>query len=107
MQVIVDFTATWCGPCRIIAPVFEQLSTKYPSVVFLKVDVDKNEVTARFYIPTSELCQSEFLSLHSRAREVPECTHFYVHEIQLRMAEAVGWQKYVVCGRRTTFTALH
>ncbi|KAK9916048.1 hypothetical protein WJX75_007778 [Coccomyxa subellipsoidea] len=44
--VIVDFTATWCGPCRIIAPVFEELSTKYPSIVFLKVDVDKNEAVA-------------------------------------------------------------
>ena len=39
-QIIVDFTATWCGPCRMIGPVFEELSTKQSGVVFLKVDVD-------------------------------------------------------------------
>uniref|UniRef100_A0A1I8H5Z4 Thioredoxin domain-containing protein n=1 Tax=Macrostomum lignano TaxID=282301 RepID=A0A1I8H5Z4_9PLAT len=40
--VVIDFTASWCGPCRMIAPKFEQLATDTPSVLFAKVDVDEN-----------------------------------------------------------------
>jgi thioredoxin 1 len=39
--LLVDFTATWCGPCKMIGPYFEELALKFPDVVFVKVDVDE------------------------------------------------------------------
>ncbi|XP_073137487.1 thioredoxin H-type [Henckelia pumila] len=39
--VIANFSASWCGPCRIIAPLYVELSEKHPSVMFLTVDVDE------------------------------------------------------------------
>lgn len=50
-QVVVDFTATWCGPCRMIAPFFEQLADKFGSVLFFKVDVDACQVRAPTHSP--------------------------------------------------------
>jgi len=35
--VVVDYSTTWCGPCKVIAPKFDELSDAYPDSVFLKV----------------------------------------------------------------------
>jgi thioredoxin 1 len=48
--VVVDFFATWCGPCQRMAPVLESLSKEYGGKVsFLRVDVDKNPALANKY----------------------------------------------------------
>src|SRR5438874_1277955 len=55
--VIVDFWATWCPPCRAIAPVYEKLSANYQNTLrFAKMDTDQNPETSMKYgiqaIPT-------------------------------------------------------
>ncbi|CAH1413629.1 unnamed protein product [Lactuca virosa] len=44
--IVVDFAASWCGPCRVIAPFVAELAKKMPHVTFLKVDVDELKVIA-------------------------------------------------------------
>ncbi|GAC1348201.1 MAG: hypothetical protein NVS2B9_18020 [Myxococcales bacterium] len=49
--LFVDFWATWCGPCRAFAPVYEDVSRENPDIVFAKVDTDKEqELAATFQI---------------------------------------------------------
>ena len=54
--VLVDFWATWCGPCRMIAPVLEEVAKERPDVTVCKVDVDEERELALKYgvssIPT-------------------------------------------------------
>ncbi|XP_062985260.1 thioredoxin-like [Elgaria multicarinata webbii] len=46
--IVVDFSATWCGPCKVIKPFFHSLQEKYPNVIFLEVDVDDAQEVATY-----------------------------------------------------------
>ena len=49
--VFVDFWAEWCGPCRIVSPLVEELSNKFSGVKFAKLNVDQNpEIADRYGI---------------------------------------------------------
>ncbi len=48
--LVVDFTATWCGPCRLVAPLMDQLSQEYQErIKVIKIDVDEDKPLARKY----------------------------------------------------------
>lgn len=44
--VLVDFYATWCGPCKMLSPLLEELAGENPSLTILKIDVDAAEALA-------------------------------------------------------------
>ena len=55
-KVVVDLFATWCGPCKMLAPILDEISEEITTTKFFKIDVDDNEDVAREYnvmsIPT-------------------------------------------------------
>lgn len=57
--VVVDFFATWCAPCKMLAPVLEEVSSEMSEVKVLKIDVDESPETATKYgvqsIPTIKI----------------------------------------------------
>merc|ERR1739848_705141 len=63
--VVVDFHATWCGPCKMVAPHLEEMSKTMDDVVFLKVDVDDCEDVAAEYNNTAV---PPFLSMKSGSK---------------------------------------
>ncbi len=60
--VLIDFYATWCGPCKILSPMVEEAAQENEDVKFVKIDIDKTEDIAIKYqvmsIPTLVLIQN-------------------------------------------------
>ena len=54
--VVIDFFATWCGPCRMLSPVMENVSNEVSDVAFYKIDVDENEALAMKFQISSIPC---------------------------------------------------
>ena len=73
--VLVDFWASWCGPCRTFAPVYEQVSNANPDIVFAKVDTEAEQGLAGAFqissIPTLMVIR-EGVVLYSQAGALPE-----------------------------------
>ena len=76
--VIIDFWASWCGPCRSFAPTFEATSDKNPDIVFAKVNTEEQQELAGSFgirsIPTLMVFREKVI-LYSEAGALPP-THF-------------------------------
>jgi thioredoxin 1 len=53
MVKVKRFTATWCGPCKQLAPLFEQIQTSFPNVIFETIDVDNSPEEVQEHFITS------------------------------------------------------
>ena len=46
---VIKFTATWCGPCKVVAPKYEDLANRYTDALFVNIDIDEESSIAKKY----------------------------------------------------------
>ena len=72
--VIIDFWAPWCGPCQSFGPVYEEISEKYPDIVFAKVDTQAEQELAEQFnirsIPTLMIFREQII-IYAEAGAMP------------------------------------
>ena len=68
--VVVDFFATWCGPCKMLSPVMDEVESEITDVKFLKIDVDKEEELAK----VTEKLSSKEREIEEQKQKVEENT---------------------------------
>ncbi|XP_047938739.1 thioredoxin H4-2-like [Salvia hispanica] len=84
--VVVNFSASWCGPCRAIAPAYSELADKYTSVVFLTVDVDDlAELSAAWNVEATPM----FFFLKDR-RQLDKLVGSNKSDLQKKVASVCG-----------------
>jgi len=63
--VLIDFWASWCGPCKSFAPIYEEVSEKYPEAVFAKVNTEEEQELAGMFqirsIPTLMIFREQII----------------------------------------------
>ncbi|MCW9024669.1 MAG: thioredoxin [Gammaproteobacteria bacterium] len=72
--IIIDFWAPWCGPCQSFGPVYEEISEKYPDIVFAKVDTQTEQELGGMFnirsIPTLMIFREQVI-IYSEAGALP------------------------------------
>ena len=94
-RLVVDYSASWCAPCKRILPIIEQLAQDNPNITFLKVDVEDVECQGINALPTFEFYRSGSLQhtvQGANAEEVKQAVLALLKDGQLLQEDILNWE---------------